>query len=88
MEGDTTSTDPVAPVLQEYVLDPFAVRVAELPAQIVAIPEMVITGTELTLTFATAVLVQPSLLVPVTVYTALVEGEMLMDAFVLLLLHR
>lgn len=57
-----------APVFhQEYVPPPEAVSVVMFPAQIEVLPEMLAVGTEFTVTFAVATLVQPAALVTVTV---------------------
>ena len=56
---------PVAPELQEYAVAPFAVNVTDCPLQIVG--ELTLTiGTGFTITVATAVLVQPAIVLPVT----------------------
>jgi hypothetical protein len=63
--GETEIGFVLAPVLQLYVVPPEPVSVAEAPAQMVG--ELTVTvGNGVTVTFDTAVFVQPAL-VPVTV---------------------
>ncbi len=50
-----------------YVLAPLAVRVVEVPAQIVIVPLTETVGSGLTVTINVAVPVHPTPLVPVTV---------------------
>jgi hypothetical protein len=64
----------VAPVFQEYVEAPLAVKVAVAPLQIVG-ELTVIVAAGLTVTVATAVPVQPAAFVPVTVYEVVLVGE-------------
>jgi hypothetical protein len=64
--GDTTITDDVAPVFQEYVETPDAVSVALCPEQIV-LELTAIDGAEVTVTVTVVeVPTQPAVLVPFT----------------------
>jgi hypothetical protein len=63
--GETVIGFVIAPVFQEYVAPPIAVKVAVCPEQIVG-EFTVITGMGFTLTVETAVLEQPEV-IPVTV---------------------
>jgi hypothetical protein len=64
----------VDPLLHVYELAPLAVNVADWPEQIDS-EFTVILGLALMLTLATAVLVQPCAVVPVTVYEVFEVGE-------------
>ena len=64
---------PLTPAVQLYVVAPFGIRVAVCPSQMVG-EFTVTTGNGLTVTVATAVDVQPSV-VPVTVYDVVVSGD-------------
>ena len=64
---------PLTPAVQVYVVAPFGIRVAVCPSQMVG-EFTVTTGNGLTVTVATAVDVQPSV-VPVTVYDVVVSGD-------------
>jgi len=61
-------------VLQEYVVAPLAVKIVVTPGQIVGL-FTVIVGIALTVIVATAVFVQPTTDVPVTVYVVVTLGE-------------
>ena len=67
--GDTVTEAPVKlPGIQLYVDAPLAVNVVELPAQIVVLDAVVVTGgNALTVMVRVAVFVQPAADVPVTV---------------------
>ena len=66
--GETTSVDVVVPVLQEYVIAPVAVKVAELPTQTtLGEADTVKLGNVLTVKLTVSVLTQPITSVPVTV---------------------
>ena len=64
---------PLTPAVQLYVVAPFGIRVAVCPSQMVG-ELTVTTGNGFTVTVATAVDVQPSV-VPVTVYDVVVSGD-------------
>ena len=64
---------PLTPAVQLYVVAPFGIRVAVWPSQMVG-ELTVTTGNGFTVTVATAVDVQPSV-VPVTVYDVVVSGD-------------
>ena len=73
---------------QEYVPDPAAFNVVELPEQI--IPELAVAetcGLLLTVTVEVEVLVQP-LVVPVTVYVVVLVGLTVIDAVVAPVFHK
>ena len=78
----------VAPLLQLKVPLPFAVKVDGEPLQTVSVAGVILTDAEgFTLTVVEAVAVQFELLVTVTVYVALFDGDTLMVADVLELFH-
>jgi hypothetical protein len=74
LAGETVIEFVVAPVDQEYVEAPEALKVAVAPKQIVG-EFTVIIGKEFTVTVATAVPVQPLASFPVTVYEVVDVGE-------------
>ena len=79
--GDTVTDEPVKlPGIQLYVDAPLAVRVVELPAQIVALDADVDTvGAVLTVIARVDVFVHPLALVPVTVYVVVDVGDTVTD---------
>ena len=64
--GETLYAAVDGPPDQEYELPPLAVRLVDAPAQILVAPEIVIVGTELTVTNCDALDVHP-FDIPVTV---------------------
>jgi hypothetical protein len=73
-EGVTVMAAVVAPLLQEYVPPPAAVKVVLAPLQITDVPVMLAVGNGLTVTVLVAVDVHPLALVTVTVYVASAVG--------------
>jgi hypothetical protein len=65
--GDTVVVDEVPPVLHKYVPPPVAVKVVDLPLQIVAFVPASAVGTAFTVTITLSVDVQFDALVTVTV---------------------
>jgi hypothetical protein len=75
LTGDTLYAAVAGPPDQLYVLAPLAVSVVLLPEQIIVLPLMLITGKGLTVTDIVCTLLQPTALVPVTVYTIFDCGD-------------
>ena len=75
-EGETVIAE-LLPRLSDhaYTLAPEAVSVVLVPLQIVVIPLMEATGSAFTVTVELSVSVQPFVLVIVTVYVVVAEGE-------------
>lgn len=88
MAGDTMILGVVSPVLQLYDPPPDPVSVAVAPTQIEAGPEILALGSGLTLMVTDAEEVHPSILVTVTVYTVVMEGETIMSAVMAPVLHE
>jgi hypothetical protein len=84
--GETTMGLEVDPLLQEYVVAPEAVSVADPPEQIEE-EFTVMVGVGLTVMVATAVPEHPAVLDPVTVYDVFEVGETTMGLEVEPLLH-
>jgi hypothetical protein len=61
--------------LHEYVLPPVAFNVTELPAHMDVLLPALIVGSGFTVTVTVAVLEQPPVAVPVTVYVVVAVGE-------------
>ena len=86
--GETVMTDVVAPVLQEQVMAPLAVSVAEEPLQTEATPEIVMDGKVFTVIVWLVLELHPAPLIPVTVYVAEELGETVMTDVVSPVLHE
>jgi hypothetical protein len=78
----------VAPVLQEYVSAPLAVKLTGLPGQTLTLFEIADTvGDGFTARDKEAFAVQPKIFVPITEYVVITVGETLIEGVVGPVLH-